>query len=296
MKNNQIEVISIFDLIVIGYLLHDLIDTEGIKRESIGGTAFYTSKTASFLGMKTGIVSKTGRDFKYFNELEGIDLQGLIIEKKQEKTTSFHNLYRNGIREQEVANAGEQIFPEDIPENYFSARAIHLGPVFNEIPFETIKFIRKNFSGFLTLDAQGFLRKEEKGKVLKKDMDYSILDFIDVIKVSEHDFKEKEIDKFKANCKIVLLTKGRKGSEVFWKEDGMGISRKIPYFKTNTVDETGAGDVYMAGFIYYFLKTKNPEKSALFASSLASFSVENFGLNSLIGLTEEKVLKRGNML
>lgn len=267
------------DLVIIGYLLHDVLDVDGIVKHCLGGPAAYTSLAAARLGLKTGIVSKVGPDFKYLGELSGIDLRGL---SRQDKTTVFFNSYYQGERTQRVANLGNQIQPKDIPEGYLEARAIHLGPVFKEIAFETMRFLRENTKALITLDPQGFLRREKNGAVLLKEMDYSLLDFVDVVKVSEKEFPEENIEDLIAKCKTVIVTRGNRGSTIFFD----GKTAEIPFFKTIVVDETGAADVYMAGFIKKFLETGDTEKSALFGSAAASFAVENFGLNGIRGEKE----------
>jgi len=264
------------DLAVVGYLLHDVLDVEGKVKECLGGVAAYTSLAASKLGLSVGIISKVRTDFKYFGQLEGIDLSGV---SKQGLTTVFFNTYRNGVRVQRVANVGEQIVPEEIPKNYLKTRAIHLGPVFNEIGIETVKFLRQNSKAFITLDPQGFLRKEVDGKVVPKKMDYSILDFVDAVKFSEKELPEKDLDILIKKCRIVIATRSKKDSLIYFD----GKEAKVPFFETNVVDRTGAGDVYMAGFIREYLHSKDPEKSAVFGAAAASFAVEGFGVSGIKG-------------
>jgi len=268
------------DLVVVGYLLHDILDVDGTIQECLGGVAAYTSLAAKKLGLKVGIVSKLGKDFRYAAKLPGIAINGV---SEQEITTVFFNTYRNGERIQKVGNVGEKILPKDIPKEFLKARAFHLGPVFNELPPETIRFLRENTDAFITLDPQGFLRKAHNSIILPKNLDLSILDFVDLVKVSEKDCSEEEIDAMKQKCEIVIVTRGKEGSTVFSK----GKTFKIPFFKAERlVDETGAGDVFMAGFIKEYLSSKDVEKAALFGSAAASFAVEDFGVKG-IGTLEE---------
>ncbi len=272
------------DLVVAGYLLHDVLDIDGQIKECLGGSAAYTSLAAAKLGVSVGIVSKVGEDFKYFKELEGIDLNGVL---KQKITTVFFNTYRNGVRTQRIANIWGKIVAEGIPGNCLKAKAIHLGPVFNEISIETISFLRQNSNAFISLDPQGFLRGEENSIVFPKEMDYSLLDFVDLVKVSERDCSQKALKIMKQKCGIVIVTRGKEGSTVF--SDGKVFD--IPFFKVEKlVDETGAGDVFMAGFIKEYLESKDVEKSALFGSATASFAVEDFGVNGIGSL--EEITKR----
>ena len=62
-------------------------------------------------------------------------------------------------------------------------------------------------------------------------------------------------------------------------------------------DPTGAGDSFAGGFIGYLAKTKdvsfeNMKRAIIFGSAMASFTVEKFGTERLIGLSQEDVQDR----
>ncbi|MEM3630390.1 MAG: PfkB family carbohydrate kinase, partial [Nitrososphaerota archaeon] len=152
-----------YDLIVLGYLSHDIIiDPQRRKFESLGGTAAYASIIASNLNAKVGIVSIVGKDFKkeYMEILEnsGIDLKGLKI--KGEKTTSFMNCYDiNGKRTQYLLSKAKNINLEDIPKEYFNAKCFHFGPLFNEIPYEIAEILKEK-KKITSIDPQGYCRRK----------------------------------------------------------------------------------------------------------------------------------------
>ena len=59
-------------------------------------------------------------------------------------------------------------------------------------------------------------------------------------------------------------------------------------------DPTGAGDSFAGGFIGYLAQSKdisfdNMKRAIIFGSAMASFCVEKFGTEKLIGLTQEQV-------
>ncbi len=59
-------------------------------------------------------------------------------------------------------------------------------------------------------------------------------------------------------------------------------------------DPTGAGDSFAGGFIGYLAKTKdisfeNMKRAIIFGSAMASFTVEKFGTERLIGLSQQDV-------
>jgi sugar/nucleoside kinase (ribokinase family) len=72
---------------------------------------------------------------------------------------------------------------------------------------------------------------------------------------------------------ILVCKKGNKGSHVFSKEKDFGV----PAIPVEVVDNTGAGDVYNAGFIAGQFLGKSLEESALFATKVAAKSVTGYG-------------------
>lgn len=275
-----------YDLIVIGYLLHDIIINKKETKECPGGVAMYTSIAANKLGMKVGIVSKIGPDYKYKPLLKGIDLTGI---SRQEKTTIFHNDYTKGKRTQKVFNIGQKIQFKDVPKKYLNTRAVHLGPVFNEISINAIKSLRKNSNAIITLDPQGFVRKQVNGIVREKQLDLNYLKYVDVLKISMDE--ANNLKNIINTVKIVLLTDGSKGVTIY--VDGKKV-KHVPIVRTQVVDETGAGDAFIAGFIKKFIDTKDPVISALYGNVVASFCVEGYGAE---GLQTKKVTdKRFNKL
>jgi sugar/nucleoside kinase (ribokinase family) len=163
---------------------------------------------------------------------------------------------------------------------------IQIGPVFNEITLECVKKARKNCK-LLSLDVQGFVRKSERGNIVKKFWKErkQFLKYVDLLKISaneitsvsnEIDYEDVCKELVSLGVKVVELTFGEKGSIVFGKE-----LHRIPVYKTILVDKTGSGDVYSTAFAIRYFETKDELDSGLFASAAASFSVEDFGVNGI---------------
>ena len=62
-------------------------------------------------------------------------------------------------------------------------------------------------------------------------------------------------------------------------------------------DPTGAGDSFAGGFIGYLAKTgdvsfENMKRAIIFGSAMASFTVEKFGTERLVGLSQKDVGER----
>ncbi|KPV62842.1 MAG: putative sugar kinase [Candidatus Bathyarchaeota archaeon BA1] len=291
-----------FDLIVCGHLTHDTIITSDKRaHETLGGAAAYTSLAAAKLGAIVGIATKVGTDFRdaYLEYLRraNVDLLGLKV--KMGKTTAFENAYdERGKRTQRLLSYNQPIEAEDIPAAYINARCFHFGPVFHEVSYDIIKFAHEK--GILTsLDPQGYCRERGPRYVVKlrgwKEAKET-LPYVDILKCDETEAKKltKTGDLNKAarviqgfGPKIVLVTRGAKGL-VLCHEDEVEKIPVIPAEKL--VDPTGAGDVYSAGFIVEYLRTKDQKYSALFASCVASFVVEGIGTTTLP--TREMVMRR----
>ncbi len=262
--------------VVVGYLLHDIVDVDGKISESPGGSAMYCSMTAKKLGMKVGIVSRVGQDYRYHDILDGIDKSGVGM---QEKTTTFFDIYRDGRRKELVFNIGKKLRKKDFPREFLNAKAVHIGPVIDEVHKGLIKMVKKKSSALITADIQGFIRKEKNGDVVPKKFKLGILKYIDILHCSEDDLRDSriKISDIERKCNHILLTRNSRGSVLIW--DSRRIS--IPPFNTIEKDPTGAGDVYMAAFAKRFLETNDPEESGRYASAAASFCVEDFGINGI---------------
>jgi sugar/nucleoside kinase (ribokinase family) len=98
----------------------------------------------------------------------------------------------------------------------------------------------------------------------------------------------------KMGPKILVIKKGEHGALLFNKEE-VFFAPALPL--EDVYDPTGAGDSFAGGFIGYLAKTKdvsfdNMKRAIIFGSALASFTVEKFGTERLIGLTQTDLDER----
>ncbi|MBU0974885.1 carbohydrate kinase family protein [Patescibacteria group bacterium] len=94
---------------------------------------------------------------------------------------------------------------------------------------------------------------------------------------------EKEIIRYVDTCVVTL---GSNGSVIYSKKSGEGnqnndkshFSQKVAATKVKkTVDPTGAGDAFRAGFLYGYIRDWNLETCAKLGSVVAAFAVEKHG-------------------
>jgi len=279
--------------LVIGNITKDLIKTKSIERNLFGGASF-AGLIALKLGYKSSILTKGNYKLKeWISYLEKKGIQVLLQE--DEHTASFVNDYSFIDRKQSLLEFTNKIV-FNIQEEF---DVIHLNPVYQEIDLDLVKNARKNCK-YLSLDVQGLVRQQEGKKIqgsfwIERKNWLKYLDFLKVGKnevslISQLKTYKKICEELKSfGVKTIALTFGREGSIIYDNE-----LHKIPAFKTNTIDETGAGDVFGSSFAIRHYEKGNIIDAALFATASASFVVENFGT---IGIADkERTERRYNKL
>ncbi|MFQ6118546.1 MAG: PfkB family carbohydrate kinase [Methanosarcinales archaeon] len=269
--------------VAIGNITHDIYGNE-VRSESdyeyrIGGSSVYSSITARNFGIKAGIVSNIGKDFKFFGLLHNIDISYAICEN----TTTFRNVYTNG-RKQYVFKIADPITPTQIPYTFLNAEIIYICPVLNEVDSNILKLFKYRNSPLIGVSPQGWVRcyRRNKGDIIKKEWDNAkeILQYTDVLIFSEEDIPEynSKIEEYTANKNlIVIVTKGKNGADLYFK----GKIYHFPAYPTKEKDPTGAGDVFGAAFLIKYYESGDIIESARFATCSASFVVEKIGINGI---------------
>jgi len=85
---------------------------------------------------------------------------------------------------------------------------------------------------------------------------------------------ENEVfSKLKEAAPNAIMTLSERGSKVFFE----GQDYTIPPFPTQAIDDTGAGDIYAAGFLYGITNQQSPLEAGKLASFLASKVVAQLG-------------------
>lgn len=268
------------DFLVIGHITKDL-QEEGF---TIGGTVTYSSLTARNLGLRTGIVTSAAPDLDGAEILAGID----VLRLPSPVTTTFQNLYLNGIRVQFVRAVARGIRPQDIPPAWRRARIVHLGPLVQELTGDMVKIFGGSLIG---VTPQGWMRRwDEEGRVTPKVWvgAANILARADVLVFSEEDVARDEeiIAAYARLARIMVVTRSRQGADLYYG----GERRHFPAFVARQVDPTGAGDVFAAAFLARLHETGNPSEAAHFANCVASFCVEAPGIHGIP--TREQVEER----
>jgi 1D-myo-inositol 3-kinase len=261
----------VIDFLVIGHVVQDVVP-DGY---TVGGTTTYSSITARNLGRRPGIVTRLAPDFVWPDVLHDV----AVARVPSAHTTTFHNIYHDGHREQFLLSVADSIQPDDIPTKWRTVPIVHLGPLNRELDSRFAKLFPNALVG---VTPQGWLREWDESKRVRMrpwEEAPEILPHVDVLVLSEEDLNGNAslMDEYTRLTRIAVMTQGRDGCIVF----AQGEARHVAGFPAREVDPTGAGDVFAAAFLIRLQETQDPFESARFANATASFCVEAPGVTGI---------------
>jgi sugar/nucleoside kinase (ribokinase family) len=269
------------EFLVIGNIPKDLCKTKDKEEFSFGGTS-YCGIVAAYLEAKSKILTRGNAELSdWIKSLKEKNVE--VILQNDKNITYFVNDYSGGGEREQLLLGYTKKIDFNIDGKF---DIIHVNPMFREIDLNLVKKARKRCE-FLSIDVQGTVRDIKDKHVIGRFWSEreEFLPFVDFLKVGKQEINLiSKLGNHKKICeelhslgaKIIAITFGNKGSLVY---DGRFY--ELPIFKTKTIDETGAGDVYATAFLIRYFETKDTLDSALFATAAASFVVEDFGPRSI---------------
>jgi sugar/nucleoside kinase (ribokinase family) len=249
-----------------------------------GGAAANVATVSATLGLKSSLISAVGGDFRgsdYQNCLKGlyIDIEDMIVVEDEKTPTAFVMTDATGDQISYFYWGAAKYF-KDFPtpvKAIKKARAVHLAtgdPSFNGKCGETANKYDKLVSFDPGQDLHMYSPENLK-KVLKIcNILFGNHHEIDrILQILEMDIKELQ----DMGPEIIVKTKGKDGS-IIYADQEIKIEAKV----VDSIDPTGGGDSYRAGFLKAYLSGESLEFCGNFASSVASFVVEAEGCQTNI--------------
>lgn len=265
------------DILVIGNIVIDHNRTESGDSTGPGGSAYFSGKMLENLGKVPTIVTPYGKDFP-----------GEIFKKARlyppkptgGKTMVFQNILGNsGTRKQIVQNprSGDYAWVGDLPRNLIQDKKIILvAPIIPNITPEQMKRWKTlNDKALYLLLPQGFFRSIDSRGMVSQTLwnpKSKIINLFDLVIISEKDWTGADglISSWSRSGPVGVITRAQRGCSVYEK----GHRTDYPAYQVDqTVDSTGAGDIFSAAFIWRYAKNKNLEDSADFANACAGLSL-----------------------
>lgn len=287
-------------LLVVGSVAFDSIRTpRGEVREVLGGSAAHFSVTASrFAPVK--IVAVVGEDFgdehvRVFAK-RSIDTAG--IDRVAGKTFRWRGEYAGDLNEAKTLetqlNVFERFAPK-IPPAYRNCKFVFLGNIDPSLQLQVRKQIPK--ARFVACDSMNYWIRETPEQLKKT------LAAVDLLLVNESEARmlsgQQNLRKAaeyirKLGPPRVIVKRGEYGALLF----ANNTLFAVPAYPLEEVhDPTGAGDSFAGGFMGHLARTgdlsaANFRRAMVYGSVMASFAVEDFGLNRSLRLTSRDIQKR----
>lgn len=290
-------------LLVVGTVAFDAIETPFGKTDKIvGGAASYIALASSYFTKEINLVSVVGDDFpqEFMNTLkgQGVNLDGLQI-KQGEKSFFWSGRYHNDMNSRDTLDTQLNVlgdFDPIVPESYKNCEFLMLGNLMPQVQQKVLSQLSKR-PKLIVLDTMNFWMDIAMPELMET------LKGIDVLTINDSEARQlsgeyslvKAAQKILAmGPKVLVIKKGEHGALLFNKEE-VFFAPALPL--EDVFDPTGAGDSFAGGFIGYLAKTKdisfeNMKRAIIFGSAMASFTVEKFGTERLIGLSQDDVSNR----
>jgi sugar/nucleoside kinase (ribokinase family) len=289
------------EVLIVGSVALDSIETPaGTVDNALGGAATYGSIAAS-LFCPVHLVGVVGADFPQEHiqmfKSRGIDLAGLQV-VPDGNTFRWKGDYNEDLNQavtHETQLGVFEHFQPQLPEHYRDADYVFLANINPELQLSTLEQVRN--PKFVLCDTMNLwinIARDHVKEIFKR-VDVAVLNDGEAKMLTECDnliVAGRELKKL--GPKHVIIKKGEHGALLF--SDGE-LFASVSYPLEKVVDPTGAGDSFAGSLIGYLAKTgdtslENLRRAVVYASVVASSTVQDFSTQSLAALTSEEVERR----
>ncbi len=270
--------------LVLGAITRDL---NGDGEGSPGGVVHYAGRAFAALGARTRVITRvreTDAEVLLAPLFEaGVEVRAL----PSAATTTYANDYSGPEDRHDLLAASDPIGPGDLPASWRSADAIHLGPLHRrDLLPETLA----GLSGFTGIDLQGLVRiADARGTRLAPNPDLKDhLAHVAVAKASEEELAVlldgRSLEAFRSahGLSELLVTRGERGALVVtrWRVEEIATPRVPRCFPV------GAGDVFLAAYLFARASERNPATAARFAARTSAEHVHHGRVSAAVELRE----------
>lgn len=281
------------DIVVIGTIIKETIQFPNkTLGPVIGSPAAYSSLVMAAQGKRVGIVTYYGKDMEnVISELDVLDQAGVM---PYGFTTTNLLVYReDGTKYVEYQKAAPNITFADIRPEYLQADYFKICPMNYEVELDVVEQLyRMGKTVFVDLGGYGGATSDVRHSV-KEDYGKRVIDTLcansTIIKASAEDLfsimdggsPEEAADYLvRAGARNLVITLGGKG--VLYKEGDHDIQYISPFTakseeEDGSLDFTGAGDSFGAGFMSSYIENQDMGKAAVNGNATASLVIQKSG-------------------
>jgi sugar/nucleoside kinase (ribokinase family) len=290
-------------LLVVGSVAFDSIETPfGHVEEVLGGAGSHFSLAASVF-TPVRLVGVVGADLpeRYLDLLRehGVDLEGLQ-RVPDGKTFRWAARYEYDMNVAHTLDTQLNVFADfkpRLPESYRETEFVYLANILPRLQLDVLDQVRR--PKFVGLDSMNFwIANPETRADLAR-----VIERVDAVFMNDAEIRQYTgtYNLFEAarrllaqGPRVVLMKKGEHGA-VAVSDDGIFVAAAYPL--ETVKDPTGAGDSFAGGFMGRLAQTGDTtwegiKRAMVFGSVIASFAVEDFGVNGLLAMTRERIEER----
>lgn len=290
-------------LLVVGTMAYDAIETPFDKVDRIlGGAATYIALASSKFDVDCGLVSVIGDDFeendlKILRKLD-VDTSG-VEQVSGGKSFFWSGRYHDNMNTRTTLDTQLNVlenFTPNVPDKYRNSEVMMIGNLHPGVQLTALSQMTAK-SKFVVLDTMNFWMdhfRETLDEVIAK-VDLITINDEEARQLSEEYSLVKAAEKIHAmGPKYVIIKKGEHGAMLFG-EGKTFITSAFPI--DQVVDPTGAGDSFAGGISGILANAETIDfetlkKGIIYGTVLASFTVEQFGVNALLEVSPELINKR----
>nr|WKN34675.1 PfkB family carbohydrate kinase [Tunicatimonas sp. TK19036] len=291
-------------LLVVGSVAFDAIETPFGKTDKIiGGSGTYISLAASYFTKSVNLVGVVGEDFLQSDiesfQKHGINTEGLQI-KEGEKSFFWSGRYHNDLNSRDTLVTELNVlgdFDPIIPDSYQGCEYLMLGNLTPDVQQTVLNRLQKR-PKLVMLDTMNFWMEEPFIGGLRE-----VLKQVDILSINDEEARmlSGEYSLVKAARAIremgptyLIIKKGEHGALLF-SDEQIFFAPALPL--EDVFDPTGAGDTFAGGFIGHLAQSQdisfdNMKRAVIYGSAMASFCVEKFGPERLVGLPADALEER----
>jgi sugar/nucleoside kinase (ribokinase family) len=260
----------------------------GVKMQP-GGAALYAAMAARTLFPEVHLISRVGKDYKFFEVLDLFRFKHVKIYNMP--STRFHIKY-NDRWEAKYLNvdhgAGARITSHILPLNLLGNHvAIHISPMRVAKVVKIIDMIKRESPGtMISINTWlGYIHEGKQSReALKKlalKVDFFILSDSEAKALTQTSSVSTALRLLKA--KNLVVTLGELGA-IISNESGIQMIPALSFPIGKVVDTTGAGDTWCGAFLASYKLTQNLMKSVTVASIISSIKCSGWGFEKLKNL------------
>lgn len=289
-------------VLAVGTVAFDSIETPfGAADRILGGSATYITLAARYFSDPVRLVGVVGHDFPdaYIDVLQQgqVDLEGLQVDPDG-LTFAWKGRYHYDLNQRDTLATDLnvlQTFDPVVPASYRDSRVVCLGNLDPTIQRRVLDQVEQ--PDLVVCDTMNFWIEHTPDSLREtlRQVDCLIINDAEARELSGEPNLVRAARAIRdLGPEILIIKKGEHGALLF--TDGTIFS--APAYPLEDIhDPTGAGDTFAGGFVGYLARSGTYDADALrraviYGSAMASFCVERFGPERLIGLTRDEVDQR----